>query len=165
MITSNSPKQERTMSDVKPVPPGFRTITPHLVVKNAGAAIEFYKRALGAEEVYRQACDQSGQILNAWLRIGDSMIMLNDEFPEYGSLGPGQEPSPVVIHLYVDDVDAVFERAVKAGATMTMPVTDMFWGDRYGKFTDPFGHCWSVATHVEDLTPEEIGERAKHAFA
>src|SRR5262245_4341641 len=148
-----------------PVPEGFHSITPYLVVRSAENAINFYRKAFGAQEVYRSACDDSGRILNAQLRIGDSMIMLNDEFPEQGCLGPGPGNSPVTIHLYVPDVDAVVKRAIGAGATVVMPVSDMFWGDRFGLIRDPFGHNWSVATRIEDLSPAEIQERAKHAMA
>ena len=145
----------------KPIPEGYHTVTPHLVIKGASKAIEFYKKAFGAEEVFRMP-GPGDQVMHAEIRIGDSHVMLADEFPQYGAVGPKPgEPTSVNIHLYVTDVDAVFDRAVKAGAQVTMPVTDMFWGDRYGKLKDPFGHQWSVATHKEDLSPEEIGERMK----
>lgn len=148
------------MAKVKPVPDGFHTVTPHLVVKGAADAIEFYRRAFGAEEVARMP-GQGGKLLYAEIRIGDSRIMLKDEFPEWGSKGPrANSPTPVTIHLYVDDADAVFQRAVAAGATITHPLADKFWGDRYGKLEDPFGHQWSIATRVEDLTAEQILERA-----
>jgi uncharacterized glyoxalase superfamily protein PhnB len=151
---------------VKPIPDGFRTITPYLVVKDAAKAIEFYKNAFGACEKCVSTDEHSGRIMNAQLTIGDSVFMLNDEFPEHGCLGPSKEsPSPVTIHLYVEDVDRVFDQAVKAGAEVTMPVSDVFWGDRFGQVRDPFGHSWSIGTHKEDLTPAEIAERAKHAFA
>ena len=153
------------MAQVNPIPDGFHTVTPYLVVDNALGAIEFYKKAFGAEELYKSTCKKSNRIMNAKLRIGDSMIMLNDEFPEQGIRGPSEDQrSPVTIHLYVEDVDAVFERAVAAGAVATMLVADTFWGDRFGQLRDPFGHAWSVATHTEDLSAEEIEERAKHAF-
>ena len=147
----------------KPIPEGYHTVTPHLVIDGAAKAIAFYKKAFGAEEVYTMP-GPGGKIMHAELRIGDSTIMLADQFPEYGSIAPqAGHPSPVVIHLYVKDVDAVADSAVKAGAELTMPVADMFWGDRYGKLKDPFGHSWSIATHKEDLTPEEMGERASKA--
>ncbi len=150
----------------KPIPEGFHTLTPYLVVKDAAQAIDFYQRAFGAQEIYRNTCDKTNRVMNAQLRIGDSMIMLNDEFPEYGCNAPSPDHgSPVTIHLYVEDVDSVFNRAVEAGAEATMPVSDSFWGDRYGQLKDPFGHSWSVATRKEDLSSEEIKERAKHAFA
>lgn len=154
------------MARVNPIPDGFHTVTPYLVVNGAADAIEFNKKAFGAEELYRSTCKKSNRIMNAKLRIGDSMVMLNDEFPDQGCHGPSKDHrSPVTIHLYVEDVDAVFGRAVAAGAEATMPVADTFWGDRFGQLTDPFGHSWSVATHTEDLSAEEIEERAKHAFA
>ena len=150
------------MSTVKPIPEGFNTLTPYLVVKNAKEAIEFYRKAFGAEVACIHEIPGVGTVLNAQLRIGDSMLMLNDEFPEYGALGPSEErPSSVTVHLYVDDADAWFERAVKAGATVTMPIDDAFWGDRFGCLTDPFGHKWSIATHLRDVTPEEMEEAAK----
>ena len=149
-----------------PIPDGFHTVTPYLVVKNAAEAVEFYKRAFGAKEAYRSTCDKSGRIMNAQLRIGNSMIMLNDEFPELGCVGPAPDTnSPVTIHLYVDDADGVFRQAIRAGATAVMPLSDMFWGDRFGQLKDPFGHIWSVASRIEDLSPDDIKERAKHAFA
>ncbi len=145
----------------KPIPEGFHTVTPHLIIKGAAKALDFYKRAFGAEEVFNMP-GPGGMVMHAEIRIGDSHVMLNDEFPDYGKFGPKPGGgSPVQIHLYVNDVDALVDRAVKAGAKLTMPVADMFWGDRYGQLEDPFGHIWSVATHKEDLTPEEIAERAK----
>jgi PhnB protein len=140
------------------IPAGFHSITPHLVCAGAADAIHF-----GAVEVSRLAGDD-GRLLNAQLRIGDSMLMLVDEFPEWGTAGPkALQGSPVTIHLFVDDVDAVVARAVAAGATVTMPVADMFWGDRYGVLQDPFGHLWSVATHQRDLTPQQIAEGMRSA--
>jgi len=144
-----------------PIPEGNHTITPHLIVKGAAEAIDFYKRALGAEELSRMpfpAPDGSMKVGHAELRIGDSKLVLADEFPEYGAVGPTGN-SPVTIHLYVTDADAAFARAVEAGATVTMPLADMFWGDRYGKVVDPFGHHWSIAEHLEDLSPEQMMER------
>ena len=147
----------------KPVPDGFHTVTPHLTMKNAGEAIEFYRKAFGAEEIARMP-GPGGSVMHAEIRIGDSPIMLNDEFPEHGARGPKTiGGTPVSIHLYVNDVDALFDRAVKAGAKVTMPIADMFWGDRFGKLEDPFGHQWSLATHKEDVTPEECMQRAKEA--
>jgi PhnB protein len=144
-----------------PIPDGQHAITPHLVIKGASEAIEFYKRAFGAEELHRMPMPGSdGQVRlgHAALQIGDSRLFLADEFPEYGSNGPNGS-SPVSLHLYVTDADAAFGRAVEAGATVTMPLADMFWGARYGKLVDPFGHHWSIATHLEDLTPEQMKER------
>lgn len=148
---------------VKAIPDGMHTATPHLVCAGAAAAIEFYVRAFGAIELSRLA-GPDGRMMHAMVRIGDSMIMLNDEFPEMGVLGPkARNGSSVTIHLYVKDVDAAFAQAVKAGAVVKMPVTDMFWGDRYGILQDPFGHSWSMATHQRDLTPAQIAEAAREA--
>jgi uncharacterized glyoxalase superfamily protein PhnB len=148
------------------IPEGFHTITPHLVIKGASEAIEFYKRAFGAEEICRMPMpgkDGQMKVGHAELKIGDSIVFLADEFPDYGSVGPNGS-SPVSLHLYVTDVDASFAQAVEAGAKATMPVADMFWGDRYGKLVDPFGHNWSLATHKEDLTPEQMEERMAAAM-
>jgi PhnB protein len=141
---------------VKPIPEGMHTVTPHLVCAGAGAAIDFYKKAFGATETSRMP-GPGGKLMHASILIGDSAVMLVDEMPEWGSLGPkALKGSPVVIHLYVDDVDAFTARAVAAGAKVTMPVADMFWGDRYGQLEDPFGHRWSVATHVRDVSPADM---------
>jgi len=142
------------------VPEGYRTVTPHLTIAGAAAAIEFYKEAFGAEEKVRMP-GPGGKVMHAEIKIGDSFLMIAEEFPEMGgSLGPkALGGSPVTITLYVPDADAVVARAAKAGAKVTMPVADQFWGDRYGQLTDPFGHRWGVATHKEELTGEEIGER------
>lgn len=150
-----------------PIPAGHHAITPHLVVKGAAEAIDFYKRAFGAEELGRMPmADSNGQakIGHAALQIGDSKLFVVDEFPDFGSFGPSGS-SPVTIHLYVTDADAAFARAVEAGATVTMPLADQFWGDRYGKLVDPFGHHWSIAEHLEDLTPAQMQERMAQAFA
>ncbi len=154
---------------VKPIPEGFHSLTPHLVIKGASEAIEFYKRAFGAEEICRMAAPAPGpdgqvKIMHAGLKIGDSRLFLADEFPEYCSSGP-IGGSPVTIHFYVEDADATFERAVEAGAEVTMPLMDAFWGDRYGKLVDPFGHHWSIAQHKEDLTTEQVQERMAACFA
>ncbi|MGH9869028.1 MAG: VOC family protein [Candidatus Polarisedimenticolia bacterium] len=147
----------------KPIPEGFRTITPHLNVAGAAAAIEFYKKAFGAEEIQRMP-GPGGKVMHAEIRIGDSMVMLADEYPEFGNKAPTTlGGSPVTIHLYSNDVDALWDRAIKAGAKEVMPLMDAFWGDRYGQVVDPFGHKWGLGMHLEDLTPEEIGERAKQA--
>jgi uncharacterized glyoxalase superfamily protein PhnB len=144
-----------------PIPPGLHSLTPHLVIKDATQAIEFYKRAFGAKELSRMpmpAKDGTMRVGHAMLQIGDSMLFLADEFPDFGSVGPGST-SPVTIHLYVTDVDAAFARAVEAGAKVSMPLADMFWGDRYGKLIDPFGHHWSIAEHMEDVTPEQMQKK------
>lgn len=149
---------------VKPIPEGFRSITPHLVVRNADQAIAFYKRAFGAKELHRMP-SPDGEILHAQIKIGDSILMLCDEFPEWNTLGPQSlGGSSVGIHIYVKDADALFKRAVTAGATIKMPLEDTFWGDRYGKITDPFGHEWSIATRKRKLTPKEIQKAAQAYF-
>jgi PhnB protein len=149
----------------KPVPDGYHTVTPYLTVENAAEAIEFYKRAFGAKESVRMTAPD-GSIGHAELQIGDSRVMLSDPFPQ----SQVQPPSVVggttaSVFLYLEDVDAIFKRAVDAGATVAMPLEDQFWGDRFGTVTDPFGHVWSMATHVEDVPPEEIEERGKAAMA
>lgn len=153
-------------ASTKPVPEGFHTITPSLTVRNAAQAIEFYKNALGAEELVRMAMPD-GKIGHAELKIGDSIIFLSDEMP---GMGMSKSPQTLggctgVLNIYVPDVDATFERAVTAGAKTAMPVADMFWGDRYGTFIDPFGFAWGIATHVEDVSPAEMDKRAKEAFS
>ena len=144
------------MPKVKAVPESMHSVTPHLVCAGAAEAITFYKQAFGAVEMGCLPGPQ-GKLMHAMIRIGDSAVMLVDEFPDRGSLGPKSlKGSPVTIHLYVEDVDATVKRAVAAGAKITMPVDDMFWGDRYGRLEDPFGHSWSVATHIRDVSPEEM---------
>ncbi len=150
---------------VKPIPDGMRSVTPHLVCAGAADAIEFYKKAFNAKEELRIP-GPGGKLIHAQVRIGDSAVMLVDESAEWGMLGPkALKGSPVTIHLFVDDVDAFVAQAVGAGAIVTMPVADMFWGDRYGVLNDPFGHHWSVATHMQDLTPAQIAEAMKTACA
>ena len=144
------------MPQVKPIPDGMHTVTPHLICDGAADAIEFYKNAFHAVETGRLPGPQ-GKLMHAMIRIGDSAIMLVDEMPEWGALGPKSlKGSSVTIHLYVADVDAFVARAVDAGAKITMPLQDMFWGDRYCQLEDPFGHRWSVATHIRDMSAEEI---------
>ncbi len=144
------------MATIKPVPDDMHTITPHLVCAGAADAIAFYKKAFNAVEGGRLPGPQ-GKLMHAMIRIEGSAVMLVDEMPECGALGPKSlKGSPVTIHLYVKDVDAVVARAAAAGAKVTMPVADMFWGDRYGRLEDPFGHHWSVATHIRDVTPAEM---------
>ena len=145
---------------VKPIPDGWHSVTPSLTVRGAARAIEFYKQVFGATEMLRMPGPE-GKIMHAELRIGDSVVMLNDEFPDMGTRSPeALGGSPASLFLYVEDVDTIFERAVKAGAQAAMPPQDMFWGDRFGRVVDPFGHGWAIATHKEDLTPEEIARRA-----
>jgi PhnB protein len=148
------------------IPDGYTTVTPYLVVKGAAQALEWYGKAFGAEEVMRMPMPD-GRLMHAEMRIGNSMIMLGDEFPEMGGNRSPQSlgGTPVGICLYVKDVDAVFQQAVAAGAKAKMPPADMFWGDRYGKVADPYGHEWSLATHKEDVPPEEMGKRAQTAMA
>ena len=142
---------------VSPIPEGYHTITPYIVVNGAAEAIEFYKRAFGAVELDRATSPDGQKIMNASIQIGDSRIMLNDEFPEMNCKGPlSIGGTPFNLHLYVEDADAVFERAVAAGATPTMPMMDAFWGDRYGSVTDPFGHAWGIATRKRMVTEEDL---------
>jgi uncharacterized glyoxalase superfamily protein PhnB len=150
----------------KAIPDGFNTLTPHLVVKGASHAIDFYKKAFAAEEIKRMPGPDGKSIIHAELKIGNSRLMLVDEFPEMNARGPETiGGTPVTIHMFVEDADAVFTRALDAGAQVRMPLADMFWGDRYGVVADPFGHLWSIATHKEDLTPEEMGKRMQDAFS
>ncbi|MBP7146949.1 MAG: VOC family protein [Acidobacteria bacterium] len=143
----------------KPVPEGFHTVTPYLIVNDGRAAIEFYKQAFGASEEYRMD-GPGGKVMHAEIRIGDSHVMLADEFPDMGYRGPqALGGSPVSLLLYVEDVDARFQRAVAAGAKVLRPVEDQFYGDRTGTLADPFGHVWSIATHKEDVPPDEIKRR------
>ena len=138
------------------IPQDMHTVTPHLICAGAAKAIEFYKQAFGATDEARLP-GPDGRLMHASVRIGDSHVMLVDEMPEWGALGPKSlKGSPVTLHIYVDDVDKFVDRAVKAGAKVTMPVADQFWGDRYGKLEDPFGHHWSVATHVRDVSADEM---------
>ena len=152
-------------SKVKPVPDGYHTVTPHLVIRGAAAALEFYKKAFGAEEVCRMPMPDGKTLMHAEIKIGDSHLFLCDECPGMNRSPQSLGGCCTTINLYVPDADAVFNRAVTAGAIVQMPLADMFWGDRYGKLVDPFGHEWSVATHKEDLSPEEMGKRAQEAFA
>jgi len=152
---------------VKPVPDGYHTLTPFLTCRDAARAIEFYKQAFSAEvRGGGVAKGPDGKVMHAELKIGDSVIMLSDEYPEFGSLSPQSiGGSAMGLHIYVDGVDAAFERAVKAGAKVDMPVMDQFWGDRYGKLTDPFGHKWSIATHVKDMSEDEMKKGMDEAMA
>jgi PhnB protein len=142
-------------SPVQAIPEGMHTLTPHLICADASKAIDFYKRAFGAVELNRTA-GPDGRLMNAMVRIGDSAMMLMDENTAWGALGPTLlKGTPVSIHIYVEDVDAAFEKAVKEGATAKMPPADMFWGDRFCALIDPQGHSWSIATHIKDVTPEQ----------
>ena len=147
---------------VEAIPPGMHTVTPHLACEGPAKAIDFYKKTFDAEELMRMP-GANGRLMHAALKIGDSVVMLADAFPEYGGFDPlALKGSPVTLHMYVQDADAVFKQAVEAGATVRMPLADMFWGDRYGQVTDPFGHHWAIATHIKDMTPEEMMEAMKN---
>lgn len=150
---------------VTPVPKGLHTVTPYLIIRNAARAIEFYKKAFGATEVMRFADPRSGKIGHAEIKIGDSSVMLADEYPEMQYRSPQSlGGSSVLMQLYVEDVDALFKQAVAAGAKVLRPVADQFYGDRSGSVTDPFGHLWNIATHKEDLSDEELLKRSAKAF-
>jgi uncharacterized glyoxalase superfamily protein PhnB len=152
-----------------PIPPGREGLIPHLVCSPCADAIEFYKRAFGAEEVSRAPAPDGQRLMHAEIRVGGRPVFLVDDFPEYCS-GKSETPkalggTPVTIHRYVEDVDAAIKRAEQTGATVKMPAADMFWGDRYGVVVDPFGHQWSLATHISDPTPEEMAQAMQAAFA
>ncbi len=150
---------------VNPIPEGFHSLTPYLIVKDAPRAIEFYKQAFGAG-VRNVHYSPDGRIMNAELKIGNSVFMMNDEYPEAGALSPlSRGGTSVTVHIYCPDVDAAFNKAVAAGAKVKMPLMDMFWGDRYGALDDPFGHSWSIATRKANLSAKEIEEGGKAAFA
>jgi PhnB protein len=152
-------------SNVKPIPDGHHTVAPYLAIKSAVGALEFYKKAFGATETYKLIVPD-GRLGHAELRLGDSLIMLSDEFPEFGGKAPeALGGSPVSIHLYVEDVDAFVKRAVAAGARVLKPVADQFYGDRSGQLEDPYGHLWWVAAHKEDVAPEEMQKRVRALFA
>ena len=147
-------------ANVRPIPEGYHSITPQLTCRDAARAIDFYKEALGAKEIMRMD-GPGGRVMHAEMQIGDSRFMIGDEFP-----GMSVAPAPSTLHsyslfVYTDDVERTFNRALKAGAKADMQPSDMFWGDRYGKFTDPFGHQWGVATHIEDVAPEEMQRRSE----
>ncbi len=149
----------------KAIPDGYHTVTAALTVKDGAAAIEFYQKAFGAREIMR-VNGPDGKIMHAEIQVGDSRVMLADESPQMGCVAPvsvGQTTGS--LYLYVSDVDAAFKRAVAAGAKVAMPVTDMFWGDRFGAVDDPSGHRWGLATHVEDPSPEQMAQRQKEFFA
>jgi PhnB protein len=146
---------------VKPIPEGYHTLTPYLIVRGGAAALDFYAKAFGATELYRMA-DPSGRVGHAEMQVGDSRFMLADEFPDRGAVSPqGSEGHSVTFLLYVPDVDAAFARAVAAGGKAVRPVQDQFYGDRSGTLEDPFGHQWTLATHVEDVSPEEMERRSR----
>lgn len=149
---------------VEPVPPGMHTLTPHLTCAGAADAITFYQKAFGAVELGRMP-SPDGKLMHAMLKLGDSHLMLVDEFPQWGGTSPARlGGTPVTIHMYVADADAAFQQALDAGATVKMPLADMFWGDRYGMLVDPFGHQWSIATHIKDMSAAEMAAAAKAAM-
>jgi PhnB protein len=151
---------------VKPVPEGFHTVTPGVVASPAAAAIDFYKKAFGAQELSRMPGPDGKRIMHAEIKIGDSVLFVHDEWPGSGCMAPASlKGTTMSLFLYVEDVDAAFQKAVAAGATAVMPPADMFWGDRFGKVSDPFGHQWGLATHIEDVPPEEMGRRAQEWMA
>jgi PhnB protein len=153
------------MAKVQAIPKGYHTVTPNVVLSDATKAIDFYKKALGAEEIMRMP-GPDGRIMHAEIRIGNSVVMLCDEMPEMGVKSPkSYGGSPVGFYVYVEDVDAAWKRAVDAGAKPVMPLADMFWGDRTGRLEDPFGHTWSLSQHVQDLTPEEMRKGQEAFFA
>ena len=149
---------------VKPIPDGYHSVTPYLIVDDAKGAIDFYKRAFGAVEKFR--LPMGDRVGHAEIKIGDSHIMLADEFPDMGHLGPNSRGGPTAsLMVYVPDVDAAFRKALEAGATEQRPVEDQFWGDRMGTLTDPFGHQWSLATHVKEVPPDELQQRMQEFTA
>lgn len=149
----------------KPIPDGYHSLTPHIVVTDAAQAIDFYKKAFGAQEVTRMSTPDGKAIMHAQMKVGNSTLMMGGEFPPHCLSPKSRGGSSVTLHFYVENADAAFERAVKAGCNVRMPIADMFWGDRYGVVEDPFGHVWALATHKQDFTPEQIAENAKKFFA
>jgi len=149
----------------KAIPDGFNTLTPHIIVQDAAKASDFYQKAFGAKEDARHTTPDGKSVMHAQLRIGNSMLMLGSEFPPMCLSPKSRGGTSTTLHLYVPDADAAFDKAVKAGCTVKMPMMDQFWGDRYGQVEDPFGHVWSIATHKQDLTHTQIQENAKAAFA
>ena len=153
------------MARPNPVPPGFHGLTPHVTVDGAAAAIDFYRKAFGAEEIRRLA-SPDGKILHAEVRVAGSILMLNDPFPDNPAVASPRQAKTTtcVLHVYTPDVDALVKRAASAGAKVVMPPTDMFWGDRYASLADPFGHVWGIATRTEELSDAEVGKRAAAMF-
>jgi len=154
------------MAKVNPIPEGHHTITPALAVRGGQKALEFYQKAFGAKIHGEVMTGPGGAVMHAELFIGNSLIFVGDEAPDFGALSPqALNGTPVTLNMYTEDCDAVFNAAVAAGATVKMPLADQFWGDRYGVIVDPFGHKWGIATHKEDLTEEEVGKRAQEWMA
>jgi PhnB protein len=145
-------------NSVRAIPEGYHSVSPSLTCKDAARAIDFYKSVFGATEIMRMP-GPHGVIMHAEIRIGDSVVFINDEIPGMAAAPSGAPLNPVSLFLYTEDVDSVFSRAIAANCQVTMPLSNMFWGDRYGKFNDPFGHSWGVATHVEDVSPDEMMRR------
>lgn len=149
----------------KPIPDGFHTLTPHIVVQDANKALEFYKSAFGAQVGTKHMMPDGKNVMHAQIKIGDSMLMLANEFPPMSLSPKSRGGTSTTLHLYVENADAAFDRAVKAGCAVKMPMMDQFWGDRYGQVEDPFGHLWSIGTHKQDLSEAQIAAGAKAAFA
>lgn len=149
----------------KPIPDGFHTLTPHLVVPDGAEAVEFYKKALGAQEQVRHHTPDGSRVMHAQLKVGNSIFMLGSEMPPRCLSPKGRGGTSVFLHIYTENADVSFDRAVKAGCNVVMPVSDTFWGDRYGVVEDPYGHQWSIATHKHDYTNEQIAANAKEFFA
>ena len=150
---------------VSPIPAGYNSVSPYLVVSNSAEALEFYEKALGAETVMVMPGPSGQAVMHAEMRIGNSIVMMTDENPQFNMLSPTKLGGTAVsMHLYVEDVDAGFARATEAGCTVVFPPSDMFWGDRFCKVTDPYGHLWSLASHTEDVPPEEMGARQEEFF-
>ncbi len=169
IVSQNDNAQKASRGEqakVKAVPDGFHSVTPHLIVEGAADAIEFYKRAFGATELGRLPVPGGPRLMHAAIKIGDSIVMLMDAMPEHGAKGPkALGGSAIGLHIYSEDAGHAFDRAVKAGCVVTMPLADMFWGDRYGVLKDPFGHSWSIAQHLRDVSDEEATEGARQACA
>ncbi len=162
-VAAKKPALKRAKA--QPIPKGYHMVTPHLIVRGANDAINFYKLAFSAKEKSRMPMPD-GRLMHAEIQIGDSRVMLADEMPEMGSKSPqALGGAGASLMLYTKNVDALFEQAVKAGAKVVMPVADMFWGDRYGQVEDPFGHRWALATHIEDMSPKEMAKRAASAMS
>jgi uncharacterized glyoxalase superfamily protein PhnB len=149
----------------KPIPDGFRSLTPHIVVTDGAQALEFYKKAFGAQEQARILMPGTTTVMYAQMKIGDSLLMMGSEFPPHALSPKNRGVTSTYLHLYLADADAAFDRAVKAGCTIKMPMSDTFWGDRYGVVEDPFGHQWSIATHTHDYTLDQITANAKEFMA
>ncbi len=148
-----------------PIPDGFHTITPALVVNNSKEAIEFYKKAFDANEIFQMSAPD-GKTMHAMIKIGDSFVMMSDEFPDMGYKSPTSiGGTAVTISLYVEDADKIFNQAVKAGAKIAMPIMDAFWGDRFGTVIDPYGHLWAIATHQKDISPDELKKASDQYYA